>query len=96
MYLGRTAGAILYRQRFAQWAQEKRGSFNSGTLFGYVAAVSDSNRAHLCRPREGTLGQTVDIVAQYLDKHPASRHRDADTLVVLALNAAWPCPEKKP
>lgn len=61
---------------------------------GYVGGVSDSlNNRMICMP-SATLGQTRDIVKQYLENNPSLRHYSADSLIQSALAPIWPCAKK--
>ncbi len=45
----------------------------------------------LCVPEQATAGQLVDIMCQYLENNPNSRHHRADFLTFNALFEAFPC-----
>ena len=61
---------------------------------GYVAGVSDAlNNRVICMP-SATMGQTRDIVKQYLENNPSLRHYSADSLIYNALAPVWPCSKK--
>lgn len=65
---------------------------------GYIVGVADSNSYLICAPggsRGVTVGQFVDIAMKYLNDNPAELHKDADVLVLNALQQAFPCPKKK-
>jgi hypothetical protein len=62
---------------------------------GYIAGASDFSQGDFhCTPASVSLGQTNDVVMQYLRQDPVNRHRDASVLVVIALAKAWPCAKK--
>jgi hypothetical protein len=76
----------------------ENGTFNSGFCMGYIIGVADNNSYKICAPGgQGgvTQGQFRDIVKKYLNDNPAQLHRDADILVLNALQQAFPCPENK-
>ena len=61
---------------------------------GYVAGVADSlNNRIICMP-SATLGQTRDIVKQYLENNPSIRHYSADSLIQSVLSSMWPCQKR--
>jgi hypothetical protein len=66
-----------------------------GICQGFVAGVVDSSLRPLsfrvCVPAGVTLQQTADVVTNYLRDHPEERHYTAQSLVVFALQQAWPC-----
>jgi hypothetical protein len=76
----------------------KDGVFDRAICDGYVAAISEAmgppNGVYdfrACFPERSTRGQLVDVVKQYLDRHPEQRHLPAVTLVANALATAFPC-----
>jgi hypothetical protein len=61
---------------------------------GYVGGVADAlNNRIICMP-SATLGQTRDIVKQYLENNPSIRHYSADSLIQSVLSSTWPCAKK--
>jgi hypothetical protein len=81
------------------WAQCSGNSdYLSGLCRGYVTGIADAmtNVAGIygrraCIPMPVTVGQTVDVVKQYLGQHPEQRHYTASYLVAQALAEAFPC-----
>lgn len=82
------------------------GTLSSGTAApfcqGYVLGIIDyvnlirsvnSKEHSYCAPDNVTLIQSVDIVRQYLEKHPENRNKPATMIVLSSLNAAFPCPK---
>lgn len=67
-----------------------------GLALGYVMGVFDATRsiAH-CPPDGITAGQVRDMVRQYLEANPGSRHIVADVQVVHVLKQAWPCAQRQ-
>ncbi len=70
--------------------------FGMGYCAGLVRGVAESaNRlmpGSVCLPPETTAAQAVWVVVSYLHEHPEAR-RVADTTIVLtALQGAFPCP----
>lgn len=77
---------------------------------GYIAGVADENDGSFymnfptipsfveqhanCIPAGVTMGQTIDVVEQYLIANPAVRHSSGALLVKNALRSAWPCKKK--
>ncbi len=45
----------------------------------------------VCVPHEATIGQLVDVVKAFLEKHPEDRHFNAASLIGKALNKAFSC-----
>ncbi len=64
---------------------------------GYVMGVFDATRsiAH-CPPDSITAGQVRDMVRQYMEGNPSTRHIVADVLVVGTLKQSWPCAQRQP
>jgi hypothetical protein len=60
---------------------------------GYVAGIFDSldTLRMTCRPNEVTMGQTQDIVVNYLRDHPEERHHGASDVVGVVLVKTFPC-----
>jgi hypothetical protein len=77
-------GNLLYESMEA----DKRGFF-----YGCVVAVAESfyDVNAYCPPQMVTRDQAVDLVQNYLIRHPEKRHLRATLLVVTALKEAWPC-----
>ena len=69
--------------------------YEMGFCIGYVVGVADNNAMSICMPPGVSQGQIRDIVKKYLNDNPAQLHRDADVLVLNALQQAFPCPKKK-
>lgn len=46
-----------------------------------------------CPPANGKTQQVLDIVCQYLDKNPSTRHYSGGWQIQTSLIAAWPCPK---
>lgn len=62
---------------------------------GFVLGVHDTlDTITSCAPEHITVRQVVDIVEQFLDQNPSSRHFSATSLVRNALARAWPCKNK--
>ncbi len=63
------------------------------SALGYVMGVADAIQgAVACVPPSVTSGQVQDMVRNYLDNTPASRHHTGDVIVGHVLKSAWPCP----
>ena len=63
-----------------------------GYVSGYIAGVSDSDQAS-CTPDELSFGQLRAVVENWLKSHPEDWHFTANSLILIAVNEAWPCPE---
>ena len=64
-----------------------------GMCTGYIMGVSDSTQrgVGLCVPTDVERGQMVKTVIKWMDENPNLLHHDADTVVVAALKAGFPC-----
>ena len=67
---------------------------------GIVDGVDLENNYHkseryYCLPKNVTMGQIRDVVAQFLESNPAKRHLPAAILVVVSLEEVFPCPSSK-
>lgn len=61
----------------------------------YVMGVHDSlEKINHCPPTNATAGQMRDIVRNYLTNLPAERHLSAESLVLKALELAFPCQKR--
>ena len=70
----------------------------SSACTGYTVGIADAlaagnsiNGYRACFPSGVTRGQVRDVVAHFLDQHPADRHLPAVGLTAIALSAAFPC-----
>jgi hypothetical protein len=62
---------------------------------GYVMGVFDVGAGVVqCAPENVTAGQARDMVRNYLDNTPATRHLNAEAQVRYVLSTAWPCPKR--
>jgi hypothetical protein len=59
-----------------------------------IVAYQLANRTPrtLCIPHQANLGQVVDVVVAWLERHPAERHQQAASIVALSLHEVWQCP----
>ena len=75
--------------------QEKYASMDWFNAIGYVTGVADTlTGITVCGPNGGSgipAQQVYDIVKQYLQDHPGTRHLSADRLVGRALERVFPC-----
>lgn len=59
---------------------------------GYVTGVYDTLQGVThCPPANITAGQVTDMVKNYLEANPETRHNSADRLIGIVLRSAWPC-----
>jgi hypothetical protein len=74
--------------------------FDQGFCAGYIIAVADMAQGlksiDVCLPKDVVIQQAVDVIKKYLADNPAARHYSAYTIVIAALNAAFPCPKAPP
>lgn len=67
----------------------------------YIAGVSDVNDrmqtpgVGSCLPATAALVQLRAVVLKHLEDWPEHRHHSAETLVIVALHQAFPCPAEK-
>jgi hypothetical protein len=61
---------------------------------GYVLGVTDTLVDALCLPDGVESGTLADVVAQYLDQHPAEHAMGGNFLIRSALTSAYSCPKK--
>jgi hypothetical protein len=65
--------------------------------FAYLSGVADAlemvapRLTNICRPKGVTIDQMMDVLIDWLEDHPAERHRPAAKLAGLAFAEAWPC-----
>jgi Rap1a immunity proteins len=61
---------------------------------GYVDGVTDgwllAGRS-ICAPADATVGEYAAVVTKYLEDHPEELHLSPASLVIRAVNHAWPC-----
>jgi len=59
---------------------------------GYITGVYDTLQ-HIshCPPPNVSAGQVGDMVKNYLEANPDTRHNTADRIVGLVLKNSWPC-----
>lgn len=79
-----------------EWENAQRSFPNtdyisSAAHMGYVLGVADSFSATICDQGRVTVGQVENVVARYLNDHPAEWSAPAYQLVAKALQEAFPC-----
>lgn len=76
------------------------GSSAAGVCSGYIRAVTDTTidwssttgfDSQVCVPDKVTLERMKKIVVKYLEEHPDQLRLGAASLVLIALNQAFPC-----
>lgn len=67
----------------ALWGKGFNGSYDS-----YQQAT---RKIGVCMPDAASWEQRQDVVFQYLENHPESRHELLPELVIRAWHQAWPC-----
>jgi len=77
--------------------EKSSGSWGGGMFMGYVTGVAEVGEAiFYCSPKNATHGQTAAIVAKYLRNNPEKWNLPAGSLIISALQSAYPpCPSKK-
>jgi hypothetical protein len=64
----------------------------AGFIEGYkVANTAASGSAAFCMPSSARYSQAADVLVAYLKAHPELHHLDWISLMLAALNSAWPC-----
>lgn len=77
--------------------EKRRGTFEDGLCGGFVTGVADVAANSLvrgyrvCFPKQVVTGQLTLVVIKYLREHPEDLHYGADSLVLTALEGAFPC-----
>jgi hypothetical protein len=65
---------------------------NMGMFAGYVRGVEDSMQGYrFCIPPQATFGERAALIESYVQEHPDELHNGATTLIVQALQPAYPC-----
>jgi hypothetical protein len=67
------------------------GCYSKGYFDGYVLGVLDLTKDRRCIPERVEMGQTLDVIKNYLNDHPEELHLPASDLVLKAIQMAWPC-----
>jgi Rap1a immunity proteins len=71
-------------------------SYTRGFFDGYTAGVENTNtvlEVKVCIPQGVTNKNIYDVVRKYLVEHPEELHQPAPTLIMKAIQNAWPCKE---
>lgn len=79
-------------------------SFGRSYCFAYLAATADAARSYKvwlgsgdpCLPATLTLGRLADIFEAYLIANPSLTSAQAASVVVAAMQEAFPCPTSSP
>jgi hypothetical protein len=76
-----------------------KDQLDSHIAYGYVLGAAEAGSIFkldlFCSPDNAVQGQLIDVVYQYLERHPERRHQGAAGLVCLALAEAFPCAKAK-
>ena len=93
-----SAGAQAQPSSIHYTGQELYTKLSSDRLsaLAYVAGVADSQSGvTVCiPPGRVTLGQMADMVKNYLENTPGTRHLAAEAIIAHVLSTAWPCTKK--
>jgi hypothetical protein len=92
-----SAGQLLRKCR-------ESSSFGRSYCFAYLAATADAARSYRvwlgrgdpCLPSDLTLGRLADIFEAHLIDNPSLTNAQAASVVVAALQEAFPCPAQLP
>jgi hypothetical protein len=77
-------------------AAGKALSYTRGFFDGYTSGVTNTNivlEGKACIPQGVTNKNVYDVVRKYLVEHPEELHQPAPTLIIKAIQNAWPCKE---
>lgn len=91
------AFALLSGNELFQSCEAREGTADNGVCVGYIKGVADTFQiAHQFCPPKGAIGEQLnDVVIKYLRDHPEKRHYSASSLVIVALQRAFPCNKDK-
>ena len=85
--------------RLLEWCESSESLALAYVTGAYDAAQymsvfvgSEAYAPTICTPAGSQNTQYRDIVCRYVDDHPEARTSSATSLVVMALQEAWPCP----
>lgn len=71
------------------------GTYYAGVCMGFTlgvaASISSFTDDIVCLPDNVTNGQIIEVVQNYLQRHPEIRQESSVILVGAALGVAWPC-----
>lgn len=69
--------------------------YNGGKFDGFIGGVIEAYTfTTFCQPNGVTQNQQFAIITKYLNDNPAKLHLPASSLIIEALNKAFPCPTK--
>jgi hypothetical protein len=90
------AGGVSYYvsgNMLHEWCQFQNDDPCMAYALGVVDMTNGSPYNGVCfQTPEGAMNtQIKDVVKAWLEKHPGDRHIQASSLVIHALNEAWPC-----
>lgn len=83
------AGNYLNGSQLLEFYSDQ-ANYDTGVFDGYVTGIVDFNKG-FCVPEEVTSIQLSKVVLKYLTEHPDQLHFSAASLVVPALEEAYPC-----
>src|SRR5713101_1515252 len=68
----------------------------SGVCMGEIVGISVvghliTGESKFCRPKQATRNQALLVVVHFMESHPNMLHYDFESLILLALQDAWPC-----
>lgn len=89
---------LQYCEKFEGGDTSNEYFWACGFSLGYVQGVWDTIEKSpvgrdICRPTGFTANQLKDVVYLWLKNNPANRGHTASSLVIAAMQEAWPCPE---
>lgn len=71
---------------------DNESSFNSGYATGYIIGVVDTaiHGELLGEPHNVSQDKIIQVVINYMKKHPEELNASADYCIIMALREAWP------
>ena len=71
-------------------------ALSAGMFVGYLRGVEDSMQGYrFCIPAETQFSRRVILLTKYVREHPDELHNGATTVIVEALQPAFPCPTQQ-
>ena len=81
-----------WNRTHASKAPTREDELGASAFTGYVRGVEDSmNGVRFCITSNVTSAQQVALIGKYIKAHPEELHNGATTLIVQALQPAFPC-----
>jgi hypothetical protein len=90
------AGPTSGDATISYWRGVCVGTVHSLTMMAEALTLAGASKFPVCPPRrqgqtDWTIGQSVRVVAKYIDDRPNRLHESFSKLAIEALAEAWPC-----